>query len=256
MAIIIHEKTPGALISSAERTVATFESGLCRVDQVYTCTNDSAATHRASLTVGSTMPDGNSTPTIDGLYLFPSPQEINRQDGFTDFVVSAYGRTSKSPRNVVLNQTRVKVTNTNYGIFGVTGEICLRKNETLTLEMLEIDDLLYYPFDYRLDSFPDAFMLSIVELEGSRTKEISSSSTALLNQSDYAAKIVVYSEIRFFIIQMTYDGVTVADVLGTPLVVTIKIKSPTISITSTRSFGEFQELSFAVERENATTVIV
>jgi hypothetical protein len=38
------------------------------------------------------MPDGDSSPCIDGLKIFPEAQERRREDGFTEFIVSAYGR--------------------------------------------------------------------------------------------------------------------------------------------------------------------
>ena len=90
----IYEKTVGALIATPGRTVATFPSGLCRVDQKYVCTTANAATHRAALAIGNDMPDGNNAPAIDGLKIYPAPQEIERGDGFTEFMVSAYGRTT------------------------------------------------------------------------------------------------------------------------------------------------------------------
>jgi hypothetical protein len=39
------------------------------------------------------MPFDNGAPAIDGLYIFPEPQEIVRDDGFVEFRVTAYGRT-------------------------------------------------------------------------------------------------------------------------------------------------------------------
>ncbi len=40
------------------------------------------------------MPFDNGAPAIDGLYIFPEPQEIVRDDGFVEFRVTAYGRTN------------------------------------------------------------------------------------------------------------------------------------------------------------------
>lgn len=160
--MIIYEKTPGALISSSERTVATFESGLCRIDQRYTCTNESASIYRAVNVIGEPMPDGNSTPAIDGVFIFPTPQEIKRQDGFTDFIISGYGRTSKNLQNLVLSQKRIRsaTQNGDFSVWDLTGEICIKKNEVLTLDMLGLDAFLFNPFDYRLASYPEAYMLS------------------------------------------------------------------------------------------------
>lgn len=91
MPAIIYQKTPGGLFATGERTVSTFPSGLVRVDQTFICPTLDADTHRAALAVGSDMP-GGSTPAIDGLKIFPEPQEKKRTDGFTEFIVSSYGR--------------------------------------------------------------------------------------------------------------------------------------------------------------------
>lgn len=98
MPAIIYQKTPGGLFATGERTVSTFTSGLVRVDQTFICQTSAAATHRAALAVGNDMP-GGSAPAIDGLKIYPEPQEKRRTDGFTEFVVSAYGRTNTSGTN-------------------------------------------------------------------------------------------------------------------------------------------------------------
>lgn len=40
------------------------------------------------------MPFDDGAPAIDGLYIFPEPSEVVRDDGFVEFRVTAYGRTS------------------------------------------------------------------------------------------------------------------------------------------------------------------
>ena len=39
------------------------------------------------------MPFDDGAPAIDGLFIFPEPQEVDRGDGFVEFRVTAYGRT-------------------------------------------------------------------------------------------------------------------------------------------------------------------
>ena len=90
---IIYEQTPGGLYATGQRTVSTFPSGLIRVDQTFTCKTSAAATHRATLAVGASFP-GGSYPAMDGLKIFPEPQEKRRDDGFTEFMVSGFGRTN------------------------------------------------------------------------------------------------------------------------------------------------------------------
>jgi hypothetical protein len=110
MPAIIYQKTPGGLFATGERTVSTFPSGLVRVDQTFICPTSDAATHRAALAVGNDMP-GDSAPAIDGLKIFPEPQEKKRDNGFTEFIVSAYGRVST---NGTINESRQTVRFGNY----------------------------------------------------------------------------------------------------------------------------------------------
>jgi hypothetical protein len=80
------------LIAQPGRAVNTFPSGLVRVDQTYLGLTANASTHRAILAVGNDMPDGDTSPCIDGLKIFPEVQERRREDGWTEYIVSAYGR--------------------------------------------------------------------------------------------------------------------------------------------------------------------
>lgn len=94
MSYSIFISNPTALIAQPGRAVNTFPSGLVRVDQTYLGLTSQTSTHRATLAIGNNMPDGNSSPCIDGLKIFPEVQERRREDGFTEFIVSAYGRSN------------------------------------------------------------------------------------------------------------------------------------------------------------------
>jgi hypothetical protein len=93
MSYTIYKSTSG-LIAQPGRSVSTFPSGLVRVEQSYMGLTANAATHRATLAVGNNMPDGDSSPCIDGLKIFPEVQEVRREDGFTEYKVCAYGRSN------------------------------------------------------------------------------------------------------------------------------------------------------------------
>lgn len=89
------------LIPQAGRTVTTFPSGLIRVDQSFLTESSALFTSRALVSVGNDAPGGDASPSIDGLKIFPEAQELRREDGFTEFLVSSYGRTA-SPGTSVL----------------------------------------------------------------------------------------------------------------------------------------------------------
>ena len=82
------------LIALPGRSIATFPSGLVRVDRTYACRTERASAFRQQFAVGTILPFDDGTPAIDGLYIFPDAQETQKEDGFTEFKVSAYGRTN------------------------------------------------------------------------------------------------------------------------------------------------------------------
>lgn len=82
------------LIALPNRTVQTYPSGLVRVERSFVCRKDQVAKYRNTIKVNEPMPFDDGAPAIDGLYIFPEPQEVVRDDGFVEFRVTAYGRTN------------------------------------------------------------------------------------------------------------------------------------------------------------------
>jgi hypothetical protein len=131
MPAIIYQKTPGGLFATGERTVSTFPSGLVRVEQTFICPTSHAATHRAALAVGNNMP-GGSAPAIDGLKIFPEPQEKERTDSFTEFVVSAYGRTNTAGDQLISSRVSIFIHNRTVGTTKLTQPL-VENSKTLSL---------------------------------------------------------------------------------------------------------------------------
>jgi hypothetical protein len=88
------------LIALPGRTVQTYPSGLVRVEQSFVCRKANAGNMRSQIKVGDEMPLDEGSPAIDGLYIFPNPQEVSRPDGFVEFRVTAYGRFNKTGQAV------------------------------------------------------------------------------------------------------------------------------------------------------------
>jgi hypothetical protein len=80
------------LIAMPGRSVQTYPSGLVRVERSFMCRKADAARYRNALRVNEPMLFDDGAPAIDGLFIFPEPQEIVRDDGFVEFRVTAYGR--------------------------------------------------------------------------------------------------------------------------------------------------------------------
>lgn len=88
------------LIALPGRTVQTYPSGLVRVERSFVCRKTDVATYRQQIKVGDEMPLDDGAPAIDGLYIFPDPQEVLRPDGFAEFRVTAYGRSNTTGQRV------------------------------------------------------------------------------------------------------------------------------------------------------------
>jgi len=88
------------LIALPGRTVQTYPSGLVRVERSFVCRKADVATYRDQIKAGDEMPLDDGAPAIDGLYIFPDPQEVSRPDGFAEFRVTAYGRSNTTGQRV------------------------------------------------------------------------------------------------------------------------------------------------------------
>lgn len=104
---IIFEKDPGELIASTPMKFSTFPSSLIRVEQTFMCASGVADFWREQLSEGGIFPIlgivTTNTPKLPGgavsdYRIFPDPQMTINQNGFTEFVVSAYSRTASSAR--------------------------------------------------------------------------------------------------------------------------------------------------------------
>lgn len=93
MANIIYQKAPDALIPQGNRTVTTFPSGLVKVDQSFIGRTSLEGAHRQQFEIGSSFIT-ESDPSFDGLSIFPAIQEKRMPHGFTEYIVTAYGRTN------------------------------------------------------------------------------------------------------------------------------------------------------------------
>jgi len=82
------------LIALPNRTVQTYPSGLVRVERSFVCRKTDVAKTRNTIRVNERMPMDDGAPAFDGLFIFPEPQEVVRDDGFLEFRVTAYGRTN------------------------------------------------------------------------------------------------------------------------------------------------------------------
>lgn len=238
----IYEKQVNGLIPQPDRSVATFDSGLIRVDQQFICATSSADTHRATLAVGSAFP-GNTSPAIDGLVIFPSPQEMRAGDGFTTFMVSGFGRytdTLISQRRGATSTTilssyvedvdsvPVSTDTREFAIVStnnLVGKIAIIEDDGLTFAQLNLDPAFGDP-------------ISVIPVNPTDViAEISRSSTAI-NAVSWDGQIYVKT------VTTVKIGKTFAN--GTKLVAFYSFATPIITIDFSTSYGFFTELGINV----------
>lgn len=243
----IYEKTQGGLYKQPERTVATFPSGLVRIDQKYICANASEATHRATLAVGNELPEDDGYPTIDGAYIFPHCQQIRRGDGFTEFIASAYGRTTNQPSNFVTTLKTIAVSPIiSYNLFDFTVDIVLPTNESLRLDAINFDPQLLDPFGF----FYKNKYNQIRSIQESGTTYF----TTISINAEGGLDLGTYSRDRVFTV--TFDMYSNAGVpLGTTEVASFAINDPVVKVIAQSNYGKFTEYKIEVVHTNPINTI-
>lgn len=240
----IIEQTPGGLYKQPARTVATFPSGLVRIDQSYKCSNAAESTHRETVAVGNELPDDDGYPAIDGAFIFPHCQQVRDGAGFTEFVASAYGRTTDLPSNFITTIQTVKSGQaTSYKLMNFTVEIVFLTSEILTLEKLSLDPTILDPFDFfYINEYNSVKNITVIG-----TSNLSLTAINAQGQID----VSFYRRRRAFLVTFdifTEDG----DPTGTTQDAFFTLNDPTIKIASQTHYGKFTEYKIDVNHNVIT----
>lgn len=238
----IYEQTAGSLIAQPDRSVATFDSGLIRVDQTFIGTTQNAETHRATLAVGNDFP-GDTSPGIDGLFIFPAAQETRAGDGLTTFMVSGYGRSTdqlisqrRGTTTTTIRSSYVEDSSGNF-VSVSTADFAFISTNSLVgkIAILEADGLTYAQLN--LDpSFSEP--LAITPIDPSDViEEISRTSTT---QNAVSWDGQVYTK------TLTTVKIGKTFSTGTKLVAFYSYATPLIGIDFSTSYGNFTELGINV----------
>jgi hypothetical protein len=223
----IYKTTSASLYPQPGRTVTTFPSGLILVDQNYICADSDAAASRSTLAVGNPMPDGDSSPSIEGLAIFPAPQENRRGDGFTEFTVSAYGRSTTTLQTINLTPLTLKFGYFfNFKLRSISGSIAIQAGTVLEYDDLALNPDWLDPFDFTSVS------PSLVVLDANIIEEYSKGDLVEYNGHTYLAD----RSYKVWRVSLTGYGQTPSRVFD------FRIYAPTIAVKSYRHFGQFVEM--------------
>jgi hypothetical protein len=252
----IYEKTPGGLIATGERSISTYPSGLVRVDRTYICKHDAAATHRATLAPNAEMPGDDGSPAIDGLYIFPVPQEVRRPNGFTEFAVSAFGRTSTSAVITALKQQefiRAATLSSSYqfSAWQIEGSIVVPIGTVLNYSSLGLEEELMKPFNFRLPAYPDYQNDAVTELRSVPARITTLIGNYILERLTGGNPGAVMSQDPELVPASRLYRASFLDADGEAVTRNVQawIQDPLIRIVASRNFGVFVEIDFASERK-------
>jgi hypothetical protein len=223
--MIIYKNTDG-LITTGDRSINNFQSGLIRVDQKFMGISANEASDRLLLQDGLILPGQPDDPSMDGLYIYGGAQESRSGDGFTTYQTGAYGRRI---------DTMVELSRTQRTLISYIG------NGTLNLEVIVYDMIgtivkergeIIEPDEF---TFEDDFLMPKY-VRFLRYPEIQSISIAEVNVNNFIIPTRTY-EVRF-------------DAEGIFALRTFKLKDPSIQITAQRNFGKWVEYEFEAIRQS------
>jgi len=123
-----------------------------RVERSFVCRKGLAPLKRRFFKLGAEMPEEDRTLSPDGLFIFPDPSEVTREDGFVEFRVTAYGRTNVFGQRISLAPIKTfaqfsaeySTPNLNYNPANLESNASTRTSLRKDIDVVKID--AYYNF--------------------------------------------------------------------------------------------------------------
>jgi len=223
--MIIYKNTDG-LITTGDRSINNFQSGLIRVDQKYIGISGNEASDRLLLQDGLILPGQTNNPSMDGLYIYGGAQESRSGDGFTTYQTSAYGRRidtivelSRSQRTLI-SYIGNGTLNLDVIVYDLVGTIVKERGEVIEPDEFTFEDDFLMPKYVRFVRYPELQAISIAEI----------------NVTNFIIPTRTY-EVKF-------------DAEGIYALRTFKLTDPKIQITAQRNFGKWVEYEFEAIRQS------
>ncbi len=220
------------------------------------CTSSAAAgatmiSPTGPLAIGNPLPDGDNSPAIDGLSIFPASDENRRGDGFTEFNVSAYGRVSTALSGIQLTPVTVLsstfyagpvspefLVGIRYKLYNIAGSITIPSVTVLEYDDLGLDSSMIDPFDFEPANanVSEIILDALVIDEGTKGE---------ITDTGY----MVTRSFKLWQVRLTADGINPSHTYH------VKIYPPSVSVKSYKNFGAFTEVEIETSIENTTTQI-
>lgn len=179
-------------------------------------------------------PDADTAPAIDGLYIFPAPQEDRRGDGFTEFKVSAYGRVSTSVSGLQLTPNKQEVGSLiSFKFFNIACSKVINPLEILEYEDLNIDPDLINPFDFQI--IDPANHYNSLTTNGGLPYVVE---YGVKGSTDSNGRYISRSYKKWSLCLTSQTG---ANEGSNGVFIYVKIYNPDVTVKSHRNFGSFVE---------------
>ena len=223
----IYESTTGGLVTTGDRSISRFPSGLVRIDQTYVGATGYESEHRALLADGIILPSQSDDPTLDGLYILGGAQEMRDGLGFTKYQVSGYGRLSESAVEFTRTQKTLLIRKDESQfslkviVYDMTGVIVKPRGEVVTPDDFSFESSFLMPLDVSYLFHPYNNTTGITEIN-----------------SNNRAVVTRKYRVDF---EEAIDAVTSQ---------TFSLVDPSIRITAQRSFGKWSEFEYELIRES------
>jgi hypothetical protein len=197
------------------RTVNTFTSGLVRVDTSYAIkTSNIAAARSVDFQVGSEIV-GDSYPAVDGLFLYPEPQEVRRETGITELMASYYGRTITDVPPPVATERTIELIGTSIS--------------------MSINDLFFQ------------FVVPVGEIINFRDQGLFDSPLTEPNEIYYLGESIPFSKSSYT--YKNFDYYNYNTIPETYFEQPLQLIKPSILVIAQRNFGNFVELDVTYTRK-------
>jgi len=251
----IHLHCPDSLFAGDDRIVTNFASGLVRVQQTYYCPPEGVAAARVLLTPGQPIPDGDTTPAIDGLYIYPDAQEVGGQYGMKEFRVTAYGRSGSEPRDLIMTEKRWNqrvngsaTESLSYSVYEPSGVVCITEADELEYANFGLHESTLLPFNVRYSDGTTLWSVGTVVPFGEPiTGPYADGVLALLippggfNRPLFDTPPGVNYGIQAYVATFKSDDFPDKE-LG------FYVYTPAIKVTNQQSYGRYIEVTFTTER--------
>jgi hypothetical protein len=242
---------PGELIAQPGRSVQNFPGGLVRVDQTYLGETASRESHRAICAVANPMPDGNQDPSMEGLFIYPDVNEIEREDGFTEYRVSAYGRRNSDLSDLALTQIEQEYLyaggNITFSVYEATGKITVPTGTVMTPAAINVSEEVRLPFNIQRIGW------TTVSLTPGQNIILPPQFPPVGGVNQNSAIFVEADALPDRSFRRQYILELQSDVPGDPNIkLSIYIKDPIVKISGQQFYGKYVEYQIQMTREVET----